>query len=233
MNGFTDIHSHILYGIDDGPKTLVEMEAMLDAAQADGIASIFATSHATPGLQPLNPELRRARMEEAQNYCNQRGYDLEILPGAEILYTPAMEQAVRNNGLPALADTGCVLIEFVPDVDYEEMTRAVEIVQQAGHDIIIAHMERYDCLRRQGNARRLKRDYHVFYQVNCHSLFKKGGFWKRRFLDQCFRRRLIDFVASDAHDCVKRPFRMREAYDWLSRKYGQEYANYLTGAWQK
>ncbi len=233
MRGFTDIHSHILYGIDDGPKTRAEMEAMLDAAHADGIASIFATSHATPGLQPFNSELRRARIEEAQNYCIQKGYALEILSGAEILYTPALEQDARNNGLPALADTECVLMEFVPDVAYEEMTHAVEIAQQAGYTTIIAHMERYDCLRQQGNARRLKRDYPVYYQVNCHSLFKRGGYWKRQFLNKCFKRRLIDFVASDAHDCVKRPFRMKEAYAWLSRKYGQEYADYLTGAWQE
>lgn len=43
MNGFSDIHSHFLYDIDDGAKTREDMEAMLDAANADGIASLFAT----------------------------------------------------------------------------------------------------------------------------------------------------------------------------------------------
>lgn len=49
--GYRDIHSHYLYGLDDGTKTKQEMEAMLDAAQADDISSLFATPHVIPGVR--------------------------------------------------------------------------------------------------------------------------------------------------------------------------------------
>ena len=48
MMGFTDLHSHFVYGVDDGARTRADMEAMLDAAYADGIVSMFATPHITP-----------------------------------------------------------------------------------------------------------------------------------------------------------------------------------------
>lgn len=54
MTGFTDIHSHFVYGVDDGAKTRADMEAMLDAAYADGVTSLFATSHMTPGISPFD-----------------------------------------------------------------------------------------------------------------------------------------------------------------------------------
>ena len=48
MSGFTDYHAHFVYGVDDGAQTREEMYAMLDAAAADGVRHLFATSHSTP-----------------------------------------------------------------------------------------------------------------------------------------------------------------------------------------
>lgn len=46
MSGFTDYHAHFVYGVDDGARTREEMFAMLDAAAADGVTRLFATSTA-------------------------------------------------------------------------------------------------------------------------------------------------------------------------------------------
>ena len=51
MSGFTDYHAHFVYGVDDGAQTREEMYAMLDAAAADGVRHLFATSHSTPGME--------------------------------------------------------------------------------------------------------------------------------------------------------------------------------------
>ena len=53
MSGFTDYHAHFVYGVDDGARTREEMVAMLDAAAADGVTRLFATSHSTPGMEPF------------------------------------------------------------------------------------------------------------------------------------------------------------------------------------
>ena len=51
MSGFTDYHAHFVYGVDDGAQTREEMYAMLDAAAADGVRHLFASSHWTPGME--------------------------------------------------------------------------------------------------------------------------------------------------------------------------------------
>lgn len=56
MSGFTDYHAHFIYGVDDGAQTREEMYAMLDAAAADGVRHLFATSHSTPGMEHFPQE---------------------------------------------------------------------------------------------------------------------------------------------------------------------------------
>src|SRR6266702_7027112 len=61
--GYVDIHSHVLYGMDDGAKTLEDSLAMLQLAASDGTSDIVATPHAS-GQYTFNPELLDQRIAE-------------------------------------------------------------------------------------------------------------------------------------------------------------------------
>ena len=65
---FSDIHSHFVYGMDDGAQTLENMEAMLDAAAADGVSRLIATPHMTPGVHQFNEERLWRHLSEARAY---------------------------------------------------------------------------------------------------------------------------------------------------------------------
>ena len=141
--GFADLHSHFLYGLDDGAKTRREMEAMLDAAYADGIAHLYATPHAALVIRPFDGELCARRLEEARAYCRRRGYEMRLYGGAELMYTPAMERFALERRLPTLGDSRRVLMEFVPDAGIRELREAVELVERSGYTAVLAHVERY------------------------------------------------------------------------------------------
>lgn len=78
MSGFTDYHAHFVYGVDDGAQTREEMYAMLDAAAADGVRHLFATSHSTPGMERFPQEIYDRHLALARAYCTQKGYDLKL-----------------------------------------------------------------------------------------------------------------------------------------------------------
>lgn len=109
---FLDLHTHVVYGVDDGARTEEQMRAMLDAAAANGITTLVATTHATPGLEAFPQERYQRHLDAAQAYCQQQGYGLRLYPGAELLYNPMLRDAARENGLPTLAGTDWVLMEF-------------------------------------------------------------------------------------------------------------------------
>ena len=79
---FSDIHSHFVYGVDDGAQTRTVMEQMLDMANAEGLTDLVSTPHVTPGLKPLNTERYLRHFEEARAYCRQMDYPIRLYTGA-------------------------------------------------------------------------------------------------------------------------------------------------------
>jgi len=226
MTGFTDIHSHFIYGVDDGAKTYEDMIDLLDAAYADGIRGLVATPHHTPGIAPFPEELFLQRLNEAHQYCQARGYDITLYAGAEILYTPAMEPYVRQRRLPTYRGTTQALVEFVPDITARELENVLALMEDCGYTTVLAHIERYDCMV-NGQAKRLKSRYDVRYQINCSAVLENRGFFRAQRVKRWLREGLIDAVATDMHHAKYRPPRMQAAYRALVNLVGQDEAKRL------
>lgn len=230
MKGFIDIHHHLIYGLDDGARTVERAMEMARMAAADGTRIVLGTTHVTPGIERLDGELYRARLNELNARCREEKIPLVILPGAEILYTEQTCRFLREGRIETLAGTEYVLVEFLPNVRYEALREALEDILQAGYLPVVAHVERYGCLA--GDARkceRLKRELGVLFQMNCPTAIGGRGFWRDRQTKKLLDAGLIDAVASDAHHPVRRPTRMREAYEALAERYGGRTAGRLTG----
>lgn len=229
MSGFTDIHAHFVYGMDDGARSKADMEAMLDAAHADGIASLFATPHVTPGIWPFNEEAFQRHLAHARLYCLKKSYAITLIEGAEIMYTPALCQCALEKRIPTLGKSRDVLLEFTPQISLSELQDAVEMLDRNGYSVILAHVERYRCLCAGRNAEQLKEAYNVRYQMNASTILERQGFLRRRLIRRWFQEGLIDHVATDSHDCERRPTKMTQAYHVLCDRVGKDYADRLTG----
>ncbi len=224
--GFVDVHHHVLYGMDDdGPRTREDMHAMLHLAAEDGITTVFATSHVSPGIRQFDYPKYLARLEEANAYCAQNGLELTVLPGAELLYTPLTGELLRNGNVPAMGGSHCALVEFLPAASLKEIREAVAALARSGFSAIIAHAERYPALvRNLEAAMELKRDYRTLFQVNASLFIGSRGFRLNRFRKHAVTEGLIDFVASDAHNVSSRRVNMAEGYKRVAELYGRETA---------
>ena len=220
--GFVDIHSHFVYGLDDGARTITEMETMLDAAHADGVVSLFATPHVTPGMKPFDAEKYESHLNQARRYCRDRGYNMQLFFGAEILYTPMLQQYCMEHRLPTLGDSEFVLMEFVPGVKLQELESALTLMKRNGYIPILAHIERYNCLYRGKTAAKLKERYNVRYQVNANTVLSDQGYFRTRKIRSWFENELVDFIASDAHNVQNRRTKLRKAFSTLKKQYGQQ-----------
>ena len=225
---FSDIHSHFVYGMDDGAQTVQDMEAMLEATVADGVGCLIATPHMTPGVHPFHEERFWRHLSEARAYCQIRGYSLKLYGGAEILYTPALEHYISSHALPTLANSQNVLLEFASAIPFAEITAAVDLLERNAYVPILAHVERYKALSGL-NIYRLKEQHSVLFQVNCSTVIDGEGLFKDMQLRRWFRDELIDYVASDSHNCQVRKTRMKNAYTILSKRFGVKYARRLVG----
>lgn len=226
--GFTDLHQHVLWGIDDGPKTAKQMYAMLELAVKDGVERIAATSHAYPKTQPFDLELYRSRLEEANAYCVRRGWPLRLIEGCEIHYCDSVPDLLVAGKLPTLGGSNYALIEFDDDVEPQQIGLASDRLFRVGFRPVIAHVERCrKLLRSPKRAMELREEYGLIYQMNCETVLLPFDFLERRFVRLMLHAQAIDLIASDAHDTRNRPTCMRETYQELCAQYGRSYARRL------
>ena len=231
---FTDLHQHVLWGMDDGPATPQAMNAMLECAVRDGVGLIAATSHADPRKKEFDWSQYEQRLDEANAYCRAMGWDLKVISGSEILYCDRVADMLRAGRLPTLGHTGYVLLEFYPNTRLDEIGRAADQCYKAGCMPIIAHVERYRALRKtMRHPSQFKEDYGLVYQMNCETLIRPHGLMERLFVRRMMEEQAIDLLASDAHDTVRRPSRMQQAYVKAREEYGKEYAKELVTFGQK
>ena len=222
-----DLHHHIVYGLDDGPKDIETTTKMLKAAAEQGVRTIVATPHIAPGIEHFPMDVYLRRLREVQTLCETLGLDLRILAGAEIRYTHQTAAYLAAGSIPTLGGSKKVLVEFTGKTRFQEIEDAVQTVLRNGAVPVIAHIERYPRFISQlKHVEKLKEDYDVYYQVNNETILKPR---LHRTVRRLLQQGMIDYVGSDTHDLDKRRCNSKAAYEKLEAIAGRETADRLTG----
>ncbi len=200
-----DLHCHILPGIDDGPATLEETLDLARAAVAAGTRTIVATSHVS-ARYPNDARRIAAAVEQVNARLAAEGIPLDVRAGGEVAISaidempPGELQALRLGGGPWL------LVESPFTLVVDSMPALLGGIQAAGHRVVLAHPERCPGFHRRPELlEALVRDQRVLTSVTAGSLVGQFGREVERFALGMARAGLIHNVASDAHDCVRRP----------------------------
>jgi protein-tyrosine phosphatase len=215
--GHVDIHSHVLYGLDDGAKTREESVQMLEIAVESGTADIVATPHAN-GQYAFNPEVIEARIAELN-----AGAGIRIYPGCDFhLQFDNIEDALAHPEKYTINHKGYLLVEF-PEVGiFSETDAILARLLDGGMVPIVTHPERNRELQRRLDdlARWVGRGCLV--QVTAGSYTGMFGTAPKHYANELLQRGLIHFVASDAHDATFRTPRLRDAYGLLADTWGED-----------
>ena len=227
--GLTDIHQHLLWGLDDGPKTEQGTQDMLREADAQGIRQVAATCHACPGFMPFDIGAYRERLARAQDFAKQENLGVTVLPGAEIAWTYQTAEALRQGMYPTLGGTDYVLLELWRDISLQAARDAVNQLIRAGYCPVLAHVERYRCFSWwPKQALRLRVETGALMQVNAATLLHPHGPVERHFVRTMLKEHGLDAIATDAHGTPARPINLRQAHDWLVQHTDADYARALT-----
>ncbi len=227
-----DLHSHIIFGVDDGPKTLEESEQLLIEAYHQGVRTIVATSHRRIGMFETLEEKIQINFRQVKELAKEIAPDLSILYGAEVYYSNEMLEKLKDGEVPCVNETSYVLIEFSRSTSFWEIRNALKNLLMLGLIPIVAHIERYQAL--ENNEKYLKEIISMgcYTQVNSSNILKPKFFNdKNRVLKKRVKyfleRDLVHFIASDMHNLSKRPPYMKDAYEIISKKYGEKKAREL------
>jgi protein-tyrosine phosphatase len=215
--GYVDLHSHILYGLDDGAETLEQSLEMLALARSGGTSDIVATPHAN-AKYAFNPELIEQRIAELSAQV-----DVAIHRGCDFhLQFDNIEDALAHPRKYTINHTSYLLVELPDTTIFSNTDQILLRLLDAGMVPIITHPERNAALQRRPEdiARWVQSGCYV--QVTASSYTGLFGKRVRACADDLLRRGLTHFVASDAHDCKYRTPNLQDAYVRLADEWGEE-----------
>ena len=219
-----DIHCHILPGLDDGPDSVDEAVQMGEMAIADGITHVVATPHANDQYR-FRPDLVRERRDEIQARLGDR---LTLATGCDFHLSYENLQDVRAH--PAkytINQKNYLLVEFADFSIPPTIDETLHRLQLARLSPIITHPERNGLIR--ARAAKLHRWIHqgCYVQVTASSLLGRFGQGAQRAVETWLEEKRIHFFASDAHNLTSRPLRLREAFEVVAQRQGEEIARAL------
>ncbi|MEE3693226.1 capsular polysaccharide biosynthesis protein Cps4B [Streptococcus suis] len=227
-----DIHSHIIFGVDDGPKTIEESLSLIGEAYRQGVRYIVATSHRRKGMFETPEKVIMANFLQLKEAVAEVYPEIRLCYGAELYYSKDILSKLEKKKVPTLNGSRYILLEFSMNTPWKEIQEAVNEVMLLGLTPVLAHIERYDTLAFHAERVEELIDMGCYTQVNSNHVLKpaligdRAKEFKKRtryFLEQD----LVHCVASDMHNLSSRPPFMREAYKLITEEFGKDKAKAL------
>ena len=107
-----DIHSHVVFGVDDGAKTEKDTRDLLEESYRQGVRTIIATPHRRRGMFETDIEIIKENFKRVEEIATEVADDLTVYLGSEVYYKEGEIEKIESGVYPRLADTDYVLVEF-------------------------------------------------------------------------------------------------------------------------
>lgn len=199
-----DLHSHILFGLDDGPGDLDASLALARAAVASGTREMVATPH-LDAHWGVDPGAIAPRAEQVRAALERDGIGLRLHTGAEIALDRFLELDDATLASLRLGGGPYLLIESPLTLAAGSVELAVRAVMRRGHRVLLAHPERCPAFQRRPDTLAALVEQGALCQLTAESLTGRFGREVRAFSIRLLREGLVHNLASDAHDERRRP----------------------------
>jgi protein-tyrosine phosphatase len=216
----TDMHSHVLPGIDDGAQTPEESIVLIRKMMDLGIRKIIATPHIMLDYYRNDHESIFNALAILKEELRVQNIDIDISAAAEHYFDESFEQRVEDRKVLTMGDN-YVLFEFS---FINQPINAIAVIQKMrdmGYKPILAHPERYNYMDID-QLRRI-RMMGVNLQLNTISLTGYYGKTTKKLAEELVDNQMVDFISSDMHhlrhaqaleDALQTPYLHKLLFDY-------------------
>jgi protein-tyrosine phosphatase len=223
--GFVDLHSHVLFGLDDGAPDLPTSVAMLDALSALGVSEQCVTPH-QKASQYL-PGWERIEAAYAGVTAARKPTHPTLRLAAENMWDDVLFERMSRDAIPSYAGSTAFLVEVPPPLMPPNLRERLFALRMAGRVPVLAHPERYHALWDDDNLARELRRCCVF-AIDLPAL---AGFHGKREAKQArifVENGLAGCVATDSHQ-VGDVQQAQQGIAWIAKKLGSATVDRLFG----
>jgi tyrosine-protein phosphatase YwqE len=195
---YTDLHSHVLPGIDDGAQNIEESLEMIKSFVDQGFTKIITSPHVHSGRYKNTPETIRKANSELQEALKKKKITIPVEFAAEYFLDNFFLEELKNKNILSFSGN-YILIEFSFQMPPIGLERMYKLITDAGFQPVIAHPDRYEYW--QGNIKAYTKLKEIGYLLQANVL-SAGGFYghiSQKNFELLSNNNLIDFLGSDAH----------------------------------
>jgi len=195
----TDLHSHLLPGIDDGVESMEEAISLIRSFQELGYKKLVTTPHVMHDFYRNEPETILCLAEELRVKLAELNIDMELEAAAEYYLDEGLVEKVEKGHQLLTFGNNYLLFEtsFIDKPMY--LDDFIFTCTSKGLNPILAHPERYAYVHNNPNILEELRTRGVFLQVNANSI---GGYYSkgvRKMARKMIEDGLVNFIGSDCH----------------------------------
>lgn len=194
----TDVHSHLLPGLDDGAKNMEESIQMIRMFKELGYKKIITTPHIMSDNYKNTPEIILKALENLQQTLLKHHIDIEVQAAAEYYMDDAFFKMVKEKSLLTFGDN-YVLFElpfFTEPVNLKEILFEMQL---AGYKPVLAHPERYGYWHHRFEQYQSFHEQGILLQLNLLSLTGHYANEVRKVAEKLLNEEIISLLGTDCH----------------------------------
>ncbi len=196
----TDIHNHLLFGVDDGSKSIEDSVDILRDLERAGYKNVILTPHYIKDSNYSSPALENyKRLKELKEALKENNININLFLGNEIYIDEEILELLQRKEIYSLNGTNFLLIELPISGEYEGYQEIFSFLISKGCNVILAHPERYLAFQKDYKKIDELKKMGVYLQSNIDSLIGRYGEDAEILIKRLLKDKKISFLATDIH----------------------------------
>ncbi len=194
----TDMHSHLIPGVDDGAPTVEDSITLILEFQRMGYRSLVTTPHIKSDIYPNNFVTIHKGLKEVQTELSNRGIQMPLNAAAEYYVDDRFMEMLEMGDLLTF-NKNELLIEFSFVFEPVRLPETLFTIQTKGYKPVIAHPERYNFFHSKPQMYRMLKERGCLLQLNMIALTGYYGRPVKEIAERLLKEGLYDYCGSDMH----------------------------------
>lgn len=194
----TDMHSHLLPGIDDGAQDLEESLSLIRQLVEMGYEKLITTPHIMGDFYQNTPEIIEEQLATVREAVAAEGLSVSIEAGAEYYLDEWFPEKLDRGEIQAFGDN-YLLFETAFMTQPQQLFKSIFDMKVKGYTPVLAHPERYMYLHNDYEQAAKIYEQGVYFQLNLNALTGYYGSEAEELAEHLIAENMVDFVGTDTH----------------------------------
>lgn len=194
----TDMHSHLIPGIDDGAKSIDDSVELIRSLYELGFRKLITTPHIMSDYYKNSPATIMEGLDKVKEALKRENIRMDISAAAEYYVDDGFVKKLESEKLLTMGDN-YLLFEISYINCPENISEIIFRMHVLGYKPIMAHPERYPFWYNNFDQYKQYRDNGVLLQINTNSLSGYYGFEAKKVAEKMIDNDLVDLIGTDTH----------------------------------